>query len=394
MAATSLWEPLFSRNFRIGRYNLFTAEKVISMKSETDLRCPETMIPLRECSLEQAERAISDGKPLRARPDGKQKAVGRTPSVMMREDLRCAYPIVDGIPILLLPEMLVAGENGRSFNLKDSKWAEAYEEMEHYNAVGVENASKIDAGTLSPFPKGIAGYGDSFPEPNRIWIDAPHDALAQMDAYRNLGRIRGKRVAVVGGGGSHAVKFLLAGASEAWLITPMVGECICGRAMARSFGVEDRLRCVVAVGEQMPLRPDFLDAIYSGGCIHHMVAELVAKELCRVLAPGGHFTAVDPWRTFLHTVGTRILGKREENVYCKPMTEERLAPFRSEFSRFEVTHYGPILRYFLLGVCKLLKVEMSAGLGYRLGQLEDRTFGRVPFFRDRGGSVVFTCTKA
>ena len=33
-----------------------------------------------------------------------------------------------------------------------------------------------------------------------------------------------KRVLQVGGSGSHAVKFLVAGAAEAWLITPMHGE--------------------------------------------------------------------------------------------------------------------------------------------------------------------------
>jgi SAM-dependent methyltransferase/uncharacterized protein YbaR (Trm112 family) len=358
------------------------------MNSETDLYCPETMLSLRPCSLAEAERLISDGQPLRARPEGMPKAIGRTPSVMMREDLRCAYPIVNGIPILLLPEMLVAGDSGRSFNLKDSKWAEAYEEMEVYNAVCAEKALALDAGTSNPIPKESRQYADSFPEPSRVWIDMPHDALAEMDAYRNLGKPRGKRVAQLGGEGGHAVKFLLAGASQAWLITPMLGECIYGRELARSFGLEDRLRCVVAVGEQIPLKSNFLDAICSVGCIHHMVAEHVAKEVWRVLGPGGRFSAVDPWKTLMHGIGTRMLGKREENVYCKPMTAERLAPFYSVFSRFEVTHHGPILRYFLLGACKLLKVELSASRGYNLGQFEDRTLGRIPFFRDRGGSIA------
>jgi hypothetical protein len=312
---------------------------------------------------------------------------------MLREDLGCAYPVVDGIPILLAPEMLVAGESVRSFNLEDPRWAEAYQEMEHYNAVGVEEALKIDTGTSIAFPKEIGQYADSFPEPSQVWIDMPHDGSAEMDAYRSLGKIRGKRVAQLGGSGGHAVKFLLAGASEAWLITPMVGECIYSRSLARSFGLEDRLRCVVAVGEQMPLRSDFLDAIYSGGCIHHMVAEYVAIELYRVLAPGGRFSAVDPWKTFMHSIGTRMLGKREKNVYCKPMTRERLAPFYSAFPKFKVTHHGPVLRYFFLGICKLLKIELSASLGYRLGQFEDRTLGLVPFLRDRGGSIALMGAK-
>jgi len=312
--------------------------------------------------------------------------------MMVREDLHCAYPIIDGIPILLVPEVLVPGECGKSFDLKDPKWAEAYEEMEHYNSVGVKGRIILDIGRSLPFTKEISRYADSFPEPSWAWIDAPHDAMAEMEAYRNLGRIRGKRVAELGGRGSHAVRLLLAGASEAWLITPAVGECIYGRTLARLFGLEDRFHCVAAVGEQIPLRSGSLDAIYSGGCIHHMIAEDVAPELYRVLAPGGRFSAVDPWKTFLHTIGTRLLGKRD-NVHCKPMTKDRLAPFYSRFSKFEVTHHGPLVRYLSLGICKLLKVKMSPRLGYRLGQIEDRTLGLLPTLRDRGGSIALLGAK-
>jgi len=364
------------------------------MEDRLTLICPETKLPLRRCPLAEAERSISLGQPLCARRDGTPAAIGPTAEVMLREDLKCAYPIVDGIPVLLVPEMLLAAENMRLFDLKNLRWAEAYEEMEHYNARGAGFAVRVDGGEFQPMPREILQYGDSFPRPTQFWIDAAHDAMAEMDAYSYLGKLRGKRVAQLGGSGGHAVKFLLAGAREAWLITPMVGECSHARAQARSFGLEDRLHCVAAVGEQIPLPDGALDIVYSGGCIHHMVAEYVAAEIMRVLTPGGRFSSVDPWKTILHTVGTRVLGKREKNVYCKPMTHRRLAPFHSGFSKFAVAHHGPVLRYLLLGVCQLLKVEMSASLGYRLGQFEDRTLGRIPFFRDRGGSIALMGEKA
>jgi uncharacterized protein YbaR (Trm112 family)/SAM-dependent methyltransferase len=361
---------------------------------EECLCCPETKLMLRSCSLAEAERLISNGEPLCVRSEGLPLAIGRTATVMLREDLQCAYPIVDGVPVLLVPEMLVTNQSRRSFDLKDPKWAEAYEEMDHYNSECMAEALNLDSGLHDPFSREAGQFADSFPQPIRIWIDAPHDAAAQVDAYRNLGDIRGKRVAQLGGKGTHAVKFLLAGASEAWLITPMVGECVYSKALARLFGVEQRLRCVAAVGEQMPLRADSLDAVYSGGCIHHMVAESVAGEIHRVLASGGHFSAADPWKTGFHAIGTRLLGKREKNVHCRPMTKQRLAPFGLAFPELKVTHHGPVLRYFLLGICKLLRVELSVGLGYRLGQLEDRTLGRIPFLRDRGGSIAIMSTKA
>jgi uncharacterized protein YbaR (Trm112 family)/SAM-dependent methyltransferase len=364
------------------------------MENAITLICPETKLPLRRCALAEAERSISGGKPLLARPNGTPAAIGPTAEVMLREDCKCAYPIVDGIPVILIPEMLTGESDVRSFDLNDLKWAEAYQEMEHYNAVCDALTDKVLSGEVLPLPLELPQHADTFPLPTELWIDAAHDAMAEMDAYSYLGTIRGKRTAQLGGKGGHAVKFLIAGARESWLVTPMLGECRYARALAHTFGVEDRLHCVAAVGEQIPLPDRTFDIVYSGGCIHHMVAEHVAAEIMRVLAPGGRFSSVDPWKTMLHTVGTRVLGKREKNVHCKPMTAKRLAPFHSGFSKFSVNHHGPVLRYFLIGFCQLLKIDMSPPLGFRLGRLEDWTLSRVPFLRDRGGSIALMGAKA
>jgi len=57
-------------------------------------------------------------------------------------------------------------------------------------------------------------------------IDAVYDCGGQWDAYNHLAPIRGKRVLQVGGKGIHAIKFILAGVKEAWLLSPMIGELI------------------------------------------------------------------------------------------------------------------------------------------------------------------------
>jgi ubiquinone/menaquinone biosynthesis C-methylase UbiE len=69
--------------------------------------------------------------------------------------------------------------------------------------------------------------------------------------------------------------------------------------------------------EQLPFDGEVFDAIYSGGCLHHMLTELAGPEIQRVLAAGGRFAAVEPWQTVIHRVGTRIVRKREKNAYCK-----------------------------------------------------------------------------
>ena len=52
-----------------------------------------------------------------------------------------------------------------------------------------------------------------------------------------------------------------------------------------------------------------------------MTTELAMPEIARVLKPGGRFSAMDPWRAPLYAIGTKILGKREVNVYCRPLTQ-------------------------------------------------------------------------
>lgn len=357
------------------------------------LVCPETKLALRECSVEEARQLMCGKSPLEWRKDGEPGAIGPTPRVMLREDLGCAYPVVDGIPVLLAPEVLFPAHNARHFDLKNPMWAEAYEEMEYYNAVCKTQAARLGSGGPDPLLRSAVRFSSSFPYPANIWIDAPHDALSQLDCYLNLGDIRGKRVLQLGGKGGHAVKFLLAGAGEAWLVTPMYGECIYARSLARSVGVEDRLYCATAVGEQIPLAPNSFEGIYSGGCLHHMITEAVAHEVYRVLRPGGTFSAADPWRTLLHAIGTRLLGKREEEVHCRPMNPARVAPFYKTFESLTVRHHGPVLRYLMIGGCKLLKKELSARIGYRVGQVEDALFGHIPMLRDLGGSLALLATK-
>src|ERR1039458_3638950 len=74
--------------------------------------------------------------------------------------------------------------------------------MDHYNAACVAEALELDAGARSPIPREAEKFAYSFPEPARVWIDAPYDASAQIEAYRNLGNIQGKRIAQLGGKGT------------------------------------------------------------------------------------------------------------------------------------------------------------------------------------------------
>src|SRR5262245_22488337 len=305
--------------------------------------CPQTKLPLRALSLDKTKEALGSNE-LAPRSNAEPAPFGVTPRMMVRSENACAYPVVDGIPILLAPEQVTPARRPQSFDLNDVKYAEAYEEMTHYNQVAKAEAAEIRNSesyqVIEPILRLPAEERHSFPEPKSAWVDSIADCKAQYEAYAYMGPVAGKRVLQLGGKGNHAVKWLLAGAAEAWVVTPMLGEVYCSIALAKEAGVVDRLRCVVGVAEEIPLIDNFIDAIYSGGCVHHMTTELALPEIARVLKSGGHFSCCDPWRAPLYALGTKVLGKREPNVFCRPLTTARVAPLFTAFHEAEKKQYG------------------------------------------------------
>jgi len=358
------------------------------------LVCPETKQKLRLGTKEEAE-AIAGAAFVALRvPQGEEKAKsppsGVTPQLLLREDDACAYPVVDGVPILMVPEMLGKAGTARSFDLKDARYDEAYSEMAFYNQVAMDEAVRIKETEsfqeLLPIINASEEERADFPKPRSIWLDSIYDCTAQWEAYEHLVPLAKKRIMQLGGRGYHAVKFLLGGAEEAWVVTPMLGEIRFAQALAEAAGVADRLRCVVAVAEELPLASDTFDAIYSGGCVHHMVTDLALPETARVLKPGGSFSAADPWRTPFHHIGTKVFGKREA-VHCRPLTHERIASFSKSFGEHVIVQHGTLTRHLLLALNKL-GVSSSMSAAWWLTALDDRVSSLLPGFRGMGSSVV------
>lgn len=345
--------------------------------SNIDMYCPETHQLLTAMTLAAAEEAAG---PLYTR---EKTPFGRTNTVLLRGDYKAAYPMVNETPILLVPEALT--NEPKEYDLRDRRWSEAYEEMDFYDRLAVD--------ITDDFPQALVdqlvnhAMVAAFPSPE--WLDAPYDAASQLDAFRHLGPAVGQRVAQLGGKGVHAVKSLLAGAEEAWLLTPMHQEAVFAYELARRTGVAARFHTVVAIAEQMPFPDEAFDAIYAGGCLHHMATDFAGPEIRRVLMKGGRFAAVEPWYTSAHQFGTRAFGKREANVYCRPLDQERLRPLQVAFNRLEVRHHGPVLRYLALGLLKVTKYEMSTRMGLWLARADDA----LPLPADMGGSVAVLATR-
>ena len=319
-------------------------------------------------------------------------------TVLLAKDAGHAYPVVDGIPVLLGPERLVPADvagNLEAIDLSAPSYAEAYEEMAYYN--NPANRSSYDAimGALARHRDKVPLIASTFPHPARLWVDAPHDSLSQLEGYGHLSPVKGKQALQIGGSGSHAVKMLLAGARSATLVTPMLYEAQYGSGLAAEWGVQDNFLAVVGVAEEMPLADGSIDLAFSGGCFHHMRFACLGAELHRVLAAGGRFAGTDPFATPLHWIGTRLLGKREKGIHCRPVTSQRLDKIRTLFPEVRARRHGPLLRYLCIGLQKLTRGRFSPSVPAMMNVMRfDDFLGRVLApLGVRGGSVVISGVK-
>jgi uncharacterized protein YbaR (Trm112 family) len=352
------------------------------VESSADLVCPISRTPLVAVDKETALGVL--GHNLR-RLDAHRAEVSDDDvpdRLMIRMDHAGAYPVVDGIPVLMAPEMLVNTRGGSSLDTRQDPYREAYEEMDFYNATAADARSDV-AGSDAYEIVDRALKGGPFPGP--AWMDSDYEIAAQRDAYSFMNPMGGMTAVQLGGKGIHAVKFLLAGARESWLITPVFGEAILARDLAERFGVGDSFRAVVGISEEIPVVDSFFDRAYSGGCVHHMVTHRAFPEIRRVLKPAGKFAAVEPWRAPMYKLGTKILGKRERGVNCRPLEAKRVVPLFETFEDAATNHHGTFTRYPLIAFSKA-KLRPRLETLEKIGRWDDRLASKLSL--DRFGSSV------
>jgi len=112
-------------------------------------------------------------------------------------------------------------------------------------------------------------------------------------ALARLGDVRGLDVLDFGcGHGMAAVVLARRGARvTAFDLSPRyVVEC---QTRAASNGVA--LRALAADGERLPFAKGSFDRIWGNAVLHHLDLDSAARELCRVLRPGGIAVFCEPW---------------------------------------------------------------------------------------------------
>jgi SAM-dependent methyltransferase len=263
--------------------------------------------------------------------------------------------------------MLVNPDSVELIDTGRDPYREAYEEMDFYNTVAADAQSDVSNSDAYEIVSRTLNNAGSFT--GLEWLDSTYEIASQADAYEFISPIKDMKTLQLGGKGIHAVKFLLAGASESWLLTPMLGEAMFARDLAAAFGVADKFRSVVGIAEEVPLSSSSFDRVYAAGCVHHMITERAFPEVRRILTPGGKFAAIEPWRAPMYGIGTKVFGKRER-VNCRPMELERLRPLFDVFDDAIVTHHGTFTRYPLIALGKM-GIHVKPRTVARITQFDD-----------------------
>ena len=306
-------------------------------------------------SLVPAELTGEEARSLASRRRASMAVFPLSCHVLMSADGRTVYPIMDGIPVLLAPEVSMA-DVCAAFSPLDPRYAEAYEEMTHYNSVADRADGDVRQShayrTLSACRTLSREEQARFPYPVERWLEATYDITAQEAVFAHLAPLLDKAALQVGGTGIHAIRFLMAGAATATLVTPMISEARFARRLAEELGVAERLSLAIGIFEELPVPPASMDIVFSGGSLHHTLTDLALFEAARVLRTGGRIGCFDPWRAPLYETGIRVFGKREPGVFCRPLDKERTRYLGKCFADAKLDKHGSLTRYLLLALQK------------------------------------------
>ena len=272
------------------------------------------------------------------------------------------------------------------------------QEINAYNDIAKQNLGRQIEGVTSAlvgkdliasFRQGAAAEG--FPNPPSLWIDSRASPVSQLEAYRWLSPIRGTCFLQLGGSGSHAIKAIIGGVGQSWLLTPMVSEIVLARRMAKHLGVVNRLNVVQGIGEQLPFPDASIDGIYGGGTLHHLQLGAGLKEIARVLKPGGRAAFTDPSLNFIYKIleFTRIrnLG-REPGAQCYPLRIDEIYDSASGFRTAKCLLSGGPIRYAIVGATRIFKLPVPVSLSLTVQSIETKILLKLRLHSMLGGLAV------
>lgn len=163
---------------------------------------------------------------------------------------------------------------------------------------------------------------------------ASHLSLVGMDDF--LGDLAGKRILEYGCGLGRLTVLLAKSGAEVTAFDLSERSVEATRERVAFNGLSDRVEVVAASGEHLPFADASFDLAVGKAVLHHLDPEAGARELARVLVPGGRATFSEPLGTNPLLVFARdrlpYPGKHERGA-DRPLTRDDIRTWMAPFAK-------------------------------------------------------------
>jgi SAM-dependent methyltransferase len=207
--------------------------------------------------------------------------------------------------------------------------------------------------------------------------------------FQFLGPVRGKVVLDLGCGYHPTPLYLAAAGAErvyACDISPNAVSHIQKVAAERGFG--DRIVGVVCAAEQLPFPADAVDLVHGEAVLHHLALPVAAREIARVMRPGGRAAFKDPLGQNRLLEVARDYLRHSAKATDRPMTFAQLDEFGRHFRESTYRGFGLVsIAIALLGRSRWQRLTRAADA------VDASLLGRFPSLQRFCQYVVTCCTK-
>ena len=171
------------------------------------------------------------------------------------------------------------------------------------------------------------------------YVSPPADTAYPLEfAFHLLGGVRGKRILDLGCGSGGNTALLVNRGAHVWGIDISEDLLRLGRRRLTVSGCPGEATFVAGSAHDMPFPDASIDVVFGMAILHHVDLDLVAREVLRVLKPGGRAIFQEPVRNsavlgFLR----RLVPYHAPDIspFERPLTDEELRRFAGGFSRCE-----------------------------------------------------------